>query len=217
MTLALGLITCLALAAGIAARVAAAVAWFIGLAVVHRTAPALFGFDQIWMMLLLYLCLARSDATWSLAAFLRRGEGRASEQSVTANVAVRLIQIHLCVVYLFAGLSKLRGDAWWNGTAFWGAIANAEYQTVDLTWLAEWPVVVNLCTHGIVAFELAYCVLIWHRGWRPVLLAAALLLHLGIGLCLGMMTFGLAMVAANLAFVPFERFPSLAVADRGER
>lgn len=200
-----GLVASIALAAGIGARASAAAVWLIGLSVAHRAAPALFGFDQIWMMLLLYLSFAPSDATWSLAAFLRHGHWRAARRSVSANVALRLIQIHLCVVYLFAGLSKLRGDAWWNGTAFWGAIANAEYQTVDLTWLADWPVVVNLCTHGIVAFELAYCVLVWRPGWRSVLLAAALALHLGIGLCLGMMTFGLAMIAANLAFVPFER------------
>ncbi|RMG35023.1 MAG: hypothetical protein D6725_13245, partial [Planctomycetota bacterium] len=137
--------------------------------------------------------------------YLRTGHWDTDATSVWTNVAQRLIQIHLCVVYLFAGLSKLQGAAWWNGTAFWGAIANAEYQTADLTALAAWPAVVNLCTHGIVAFELSYCVMIWNRWWRPWWLAAAGLLHLGIGICLGMMTFGLVMIAANLAFVPCER------------
>jgi hypothetical protein len=37
----------------------------------------------------------------------------------------------------------------------------------------------------------------------------AVLVHLGIGLAMGMMEFGLAMIAANLAFVPAATLASL--------
>ena len=37
----------------------------------------------------------------------------------------------------------------------------------------------------------------------------AVLVHLGIGLAMGMMEFGLAMITANLAFVPAATFESL--------
>ena len=47
--------------------------------------------------------------------------------SICANVAIRCLQIHVCIIYTASGLSKLLGPAWWNGTAIWGTIANYEF------------------------------------------------------------------------------------------
>ncbi len=121
--------------------------------------------------------------------------------SVTANIAVRLMQCQLCVIYLFAGLSKLQGQTWWTGLAVWGGVANQEYQTMDLTWLANWPLLINFLTHATVACELSYCVLIWNRWTRPLVLFGVMGMHLGIVTALGMPTFGLAMLIANVSFV----------------
>ena len=44
---------------------------------------------------------------------------------------------------------------------------------------------------------------------RRLFLALAVAVHLGIGLAMGMMEFGLAMIAANLAFVPAAAFARL--------
>ncbi|MFM8378800.1 MAG: hypothetical protein ACKOB1_05675, partial [Planctomycetia bacterium] len=58
-------------------------------------------------------------------------------------------------------------------------------------------------------WEVGYAALVWPRLTRPAVLAMALPVHLGIGLAMGMMEFGLAMLAANLAFVPADTFRSL--------
>lgn len=122
--------------------------------------------------------------------------------TVSANVAIRLIQVHLCVVYLFGGISKLKGTSWWDGSAVWFAVANFEYQSMDMTWLAHWPWLIALLSHATVFWETFYPVLVWPKLTRPVMLAMAVAVHGGIALCLGMPTFGLAMIIANLAFVP---------------
>lgn len=93
------------------------------------------------------------------------------------------------------------GGSWWDGSAMWLSIANYEYQTIDLTWMANWPLLLAFLTHVTVLFELFYCVLIWNRLTRPVVLLTAVLMHLGIATCLGMATFGLAMLIGNLAFI----------------
>ena len=93
------------------------------------------------------------------------------------------------------------GASWWDGSAMWLSIANSEYQTVNLTWMASMPMLLALMTHIIVLFELSYCVLIWNRLTRPVVLLTAVMMHLGIATCLGMATFGLAMLIGNLAFI----------------
>ena len=147
-----------------------------------------------------------SGGVFSLDAALGRGDPR---PSVRANIALRLLQVHLCVVYLFSGCGKLLGASWWEGTALWGAIANEQYRTLDLTGLARHPLVVNVLTLATLWWEVGYAALVWPRLTRPAVLAMALPVHLGIGLAMGMMEFGLAMLAANLAFVPADAFCSL--------
>jgi hypothetical protein len=118
-----------------------------------------------------------------------------------ANISLRLIQVHMCIVYLFAGLGKLQGETWWNGQAIWGAVANNEYQTLDLTWLAAHMGLVNLITYGALFWEVSYPFLIWPKLTRPIWLAMAVAVHAGIGLAMGMITFGLIMIFGNMAFL----------------
>jgi hypothetical protein len=61
---------------------------------------------------------------------------------------------------------------------------------------------VNLLTLATLFWEVSYPALVWPRLTRRLVLAMAVLVHLGIGLSMGMMEFGLAMIVANLAFVP---------------
>ena len=110
----------------------------------------------------------------------------------------------MCVIYFFAGISKLQGEAWWNGEAMWRAFANLEYQSLDMTWLAWHPWLLNLLTHVSVLWELSFCVLIWMPRLRPLVLAAAVATHLGIGAFLGMWTFGLIMLVGYMSFLPDE-------------
>lgn len=211
----LGLVVFLLLTIGLFTRIVAPVAFLVTVAYAHRTAGTQFGLDQINGLLALYLAIGPSGALWSIDAWLAdRDAGRTlsvSEQ-VLANVALRLMQVHMCVIYFFAGAGKLLGDTWWNGEAFWGAIANHEYQTLDVTWLAFHPWAISLATHTIVLWEISYPALVWPRLTRPLVLFLALPLHLGIGLCLGMMEFGLAMLFGNLAFVPPELWRQLLAA-----
>ncbi len=196
--LTLGLFTPLAAVVSLAGLVSAA----------NRAPLNTFGLDDTLGMLLVSLAVGPSGARLSLDEKLLGGRGRGAA-SVRANVALRLLQVHLCVVYFFSGSGKLFGASWWEGTALWGAAANLQYQTLDLTGLARHPLVVNAVTLATLFWEVAYAALIWPRLTRPVFLAMAVAVHLGIGLAMGMMEFGLAMMVANLAFVPTAWFRSL--------
>jgi hypothetical protein len=187
---------------GFFTRTATVLGFFFALSYVGRAPGALFGLDQVNVMLVMYLMLAPTGNAFSVDAWLRRRRGLPEpEPSVSANVAMRLIQLHMCVVYFFAGASKLAGSTWWDGYAMWLSVANLEYQSIDMTWLAEWPKTVAALTHISVLWELTYFALVWPKLSRPVVLMLAVGLHLGIALFLGMITFGLAMIIANVAFV----------------
>lgn len=189
---------------GLGGRMISLFAWIIAISYAHRTSPANFGLDQITCMLTLYLMIAPATQFLSLDRWLRIKLGRKPEQldkpSVAANVAMRLIQLHLCVIYLWAGLGKLQGEAWWNGNAMWLALANYEYQSMDLTWLARFPRLLEFLTHLTIAWEISFSFLVWPKPTRWIVLGLGVGMHLGICMFLGMWTFGSIMIFSYLSF-----------------
>lgn len=170
----------------------------------NRVPLANYGLDQINSVLTLYLCLSPCGEKLSVDSWLRaryRSSGQ-SHRSEAAGLAIRLIQVHFCIIYLWAGLSKLQGVSWWTGEAVWRAAANYEYQQVSLTWLAYVPWFVQLVSISTWAWELAFPFLIWNARLRYPMLLVGLGMHLGIGMFMGMWTFALIMCFGYLAFVP---------------
>jgi uncharacterized membrane protein YphA (DoxX/SURF4 family) len=189
---------------GLFSRVAAVLAYLFAVSYAQRVTPgAFFGLDKTNCMLAMYLVLGPCGARYSLDRLwrLRRGENAEPAESTTANLAIRLLQVHLCIVYLFSGMAKFDGATWNVGTAMWWSAANYEYQSLDLTWIAGWPLLTAAMTHLTVFWELYYCCLVWNRFTRPVMLWLAVVIHSGIALFMGMITFGLAMIIANFAFL----------------
>jgi hypothetical protein len=190
---------------GFFSRTMSVLAYLAAVSYANRVTPgATFGLDKINCMLALYLMLGPCGARYSLDRLwrLRRGAPKDVPPSVGANLAIRLIQLHMCIIYFFSGIGKLQGDSWWNGEAVWISSANFEYQyLIDMTWLAGYPLIVNLLTHVTVFWELTYPALVWPRLTRPWVLMMAVLVHLGIVFAYGMPTFGLVMLIGNLAFV----------------
>lgn len=208
---------------GLFTRLAVPLTWWMTLMVCHRMTGALFGLDQVVMMLSMYLIWSRCGSLWSIDALMAKrrqsdNSGRqlngwfwpTSDACIANNIATRLIQLHLCIIYLFGGLSKMRGEMWWDGSAMWFSIVNYEYQSLNLTWLGHFPIVIGLMTAGTIFWETYYCALVWPKLTRPIALGIALLVHGGICVALGMWTFGTMMIVANMAFVSPDRVRQLA-------
>lgn len=207
---------------GLATRITVPIAVVMQWMLIHRLLGALFGLDQIVTYAAMYLAITPCGAVWSVDAWIRdRPSGGASDASaasdasgggrggwlpadvpsVSANLGTRLLQLHLCAIYLFGGLAKARGEMWWDGTALWFAISNAEYQSIDVTFLSAYPRVFTGLTHVTLFWEVFYVALVWPRLTRPVTLAMAVAVHAGIAVFLGMITFGTMMIIANGIFV----------------
>ncbi|HEY4234067.1 MAG TPA: HTTM domain-containing protein [Lacipirellulaceae bacterium] len=190
---------------GFFSRIMAVLAYVIAVSYANRVTPgAFFGLDMINCLLAMYLMLGPCGARYSIDRIwrLRRGGPVEVPPSVTANLAIRLLQLHMCIIYLFSGLGKLQGQSWWSGEAAWISSANLEYQyLLDMTRLANHPWLINLMTHTIAFWELTYCALIWPRLTRPWVLLLAIFIHGGVAVAYGMPTFGLVMLIGNLAFV----------------
>jgi hypothetical protein len=200
---------------GLWTRVTSVLAWLAALCYVQRSPVTLFGQDAIMMILLLYLMIGPSGAALSLDQWLarRRGASAWPAPSVSANVALRLMQVHFCIIYLAAGTSKLLGGAWWNGTALWGTLANYEFAPLRFTayaealrWLCQhrwlWEAVMSAGSLFTLGLELGLPFLVWYPRLRGPMVVGAVLLHTLIAVSMGLVTFGLLMLALVLSFVP---------------
>jgi hypothetical protein len=209
---------------GFCTRVTSVLTWLAALAYVQRNPIILFGQDTMMNLCLFYLMMSPCGAIWSVDALIARyrrakqalAEGRKVvaepiQPLVSAGFVIRMIQVHYCLMYLSAGLSKLKGNSWWNGTAPFYTMNNPEFSPVHILWFRDF--VSFLCQHkwlweaymsvGVVftlVVEIGFPFCVWTR-LRPVYIAGAILLHLGIALNMGLHVFSLFMFALLLAFM----------------
>src|SRR5437762_14164315 len=64
----------------------------------------------------------------------------------------RVLQLHLCVIYFFSGLTKLLGSGWWNGESLWRALTRPPFDRVSSEVLIQG-------IYLFILFELGFCLL----------------------------------------------------------
>jgi hypothetical protein len=199
---------CLAAAAaltlGLASRAAAAATLVAVLSFVHR-AVAIGGLiEPVLAMFLLYLCLAPCGAFCSLdrlvgmTVWLRGSE----RPGIAATISLRLMQIHLAALYAVMGVTKLYGNAWWDGDAVWLLLAQTHSRPLDLSLLRNSAYLLAAWTHLIAYTHLAFAPLVWSRLTRPIVLTLATLTWLLLIPVTGQTLFCLFMAAASGIYLP---------------
>lgn len=218
----LGVITLFVI--GLWTRETSVLTWMICMCYLQRAPILLFGMDTMLSILMLYLMIGPCGATLSVDRLLEIWKARRRygpnysppvEPSVTANLALRGMQVHFCIIYMASGTSKLLGSSWWSGTALWNCYAN--YSFAPMTVGVYYDTLVFLCRHrwlwelvmsGGVVFtlftELSFPFLVWLPRWRWLMVGGAVLLHTGIGVFMGLTTFSLFMLSLVASFIPPE-------------
>jgi hypothetical protein len=216
---------------GLFTRVTSVMTWALALCYIHRGQISLFGQDTMQTILLTYLMIAPCGATMSLDAIRARyraaralfGSGGRSVQwaeltlsgpqpSWLANFALRMFQINFCLIYASSGISKLKGSTWWEHAAPWLVLVNPEfglvrYQAYEwfMRQLSESRFLVSAFAGAISLFtlfvEIGFPMLIWTR-LRPIMIVCSIMLHLGIGIIMGLAVFSLYMFAMVLCYFP---------------
>lgn len=224
---------------GFCTRTMTVLAWLGALSYPQRSMNSVFGMDAIMSFVLLYLIIGPSGAAFSVdrligryvVAWRRFRERYRSRKSianaaapslkdaerpaglVSANLALRLLQIHLCIVYLASGTSKLQGNAWWNGTAVWSTLVNFEFSPLRYShylWCIRemcrhrwfWELFITGGVAFTLIFEIGFISMVWNRRLRWFMILGAVMLHAGIATFMGLTTFSAIMVTAVISFVP---------------
>jgi hypothetical protein len=139
------------------------------LMLVHR-APMLTGpLETVLVFLLLYLLVGPSGAALSFdCRRVAKDRTPLAAPSWTANVSLRLMQVHLAGFIFLVACSMLGSRFWWNGEALWSLEAQELSRPFDLSWLRDFPKLINGWTHLFVLINLLFPILVWNRLLRPL-------------------------------------------------
>ena len=181
-----------ALTVGWYTRCAAVIAWFAHLTLTNTGSLTAYGVEAFSHIALFYCVVMPVGCAYSLDVHARRLRDQPTPQ---ATLSLRVLQLHLCIVYLASGIEKARGIQWWTGEAIWRALMQPQFQTLDFSWLADAPGVAAVAAWGTLLVECGYAVFIWPRRTRGVWVLLTVGLHLGIGIFLGLGLFAFAMIA----------------------
>ena len=171
--------------------------WALYVSWLNRNPALVYGADLLLANLLFLACVA------PIGRSLRLGRANDSPPAgPRAAVCLALVRWQMAIVFFFTAIQKLRGSLWWSGDAFWVAINNVEFAQLPVAgfiagnlWLGV------LVTHSVLVIELAYPFLVWDRRSRPLILGAAIALHLATALVFGLWLFAWVAIAGHLAFL----------------
>jgi len=181
---------------GFACRLSAILAWFFHLCAAKSGGFVSYGMDNFTTIGLFYLMLSPLPDRFSLDWRLRDLRPKHPE---LLGFWRRVLQLHLCVIYFFSGLTKCLGSGWWNGSSVWRALIRPPFDIIDPEILVRWNYVFPIAGIFICLLEITYPFFIWNSQTRKIWLICICAMHVGIGFTMGMYLFAFVMIVLNLA------------------
>ncbi|WP_413574482.1 HTTM domain-containing protein [Bdellovibrio sp. HCB290] len=188
------------LTVGVGGRLLMALAWVINIGFIYRNYPVNFGADIIGSLFLFYMIFTNSCERLSVLNLFREKKSFKSSDALS-SMMIRMMQVQIMAIYAYTGWEKLKGASWWDGTALWSVLANPQMTTMDFSFLREIPWVIPVLGYTTILFEVYFPpMVIWHKS-RHIWLFMGLMMHLGIGIFMGLMPFATVMLSTYFLFL----------------
>ncbi len=184
------------LAAGLFSREAAITAWLLHLSAAKSADLFAYGMDNFTTIGLFYLMLSPLPDRLSADFRLRSLKPKAPDLQTFFR---RILQLHLCLVYFFGGITKSAGLGWWNGMSVWRALVSPPFDHVPPEVLVSWQALLPAMAISVCLLEVSYPIFIWSHRTRRLWLGAVIGVHLAIGGAMGLFLFSMVMIVLNLA------------------
>ena len=182
----------------------------------ERNPAILDGGDNLMVLVLVFLFFVDTGEHLALRGHVRSagvlGWSLLSRRlgTVAHNAGILAIVLQVATLYLASALYKIQGELWQSGTALYYILRVNEYTLPGWSeHIYESAVLVTLLTYGTVLFQLAFPFLLLNRVTRYLAVLGAIAMHLGIAIIMGLVSFSLTVIAADLVVVSDARYLAL--------
>lgn len=180
------------------------------------------GGDNILRIQLFYLLFAQTGARFSLDALRRRKTSSPGKKSVARemsavlhNAAVLAAVLQLALLYFTAGMYKVMGAYWQEGTALYYATRVQEFHWPGISeWLWESEFLLVLLSYATVIFQVSFPFLLLNRITKLIAVGCAVLFHGGIALFMGLIGFSWIMIGSELILLTDKDYRLIGAAAR---
>jgi hypothetical protein len=185
-------------------RLCAVVVWVLAVSFTNLNVYAINAGDHIRGMLLLYLVMIPSGASWSVDAWRKAREHRGVADAGRMLVhpwALRLLLIQLAWMYGCSGLCKLSGYNWVAGNSLYYVMHDLSLTrfSAQMTPLPYWAM--QLATWAVLAWEVLFPLLLVFRRTHVWTLLGGVVMHLGIFMTMELGCFPLYLLAVYAALL----------------
>jgi hypothetical protein len=153
-------------------------------ALFHARAPEAF---SGWAILIkpwaLYVVLSNAGRFASIDAWRRRArEGPVPPETWSGpGWPVRLLQIHVCLLYAVAGIARLSDPAWLGGEMVFASLTDRTFGRWDVDWYPFFPLL-RIPAYVALALEPLAPLLLWIPATRTLCALLLISLHAGLEL-----------------------------------
>jgi len=194
------------LIAGYKTRLMGALAWLMHLILNTTGHFTAYGVETFTHIALFYCMVLPVGCCLSLDA---RKRNYVIPSACLITLSVRVIQLHLCIMYLSCGIEKAMGYQWWNGEAIWIALQQDQFHEINVNWMPHFPIIPKLLCWGTLMVETLYPIGIFCSKTKKLWLAGIVAMHLSIAFFLGLHLFGSIMILLNIAAFGKHVYPNL--------
>jgi hypothetical protein len=184
------------LSLGLFCRAAAIVAWLVHLCAAESGGLLAYGADSLMTTALFYLMLSPLPDHYSFDHWVAKTKPKNPQ---ALGFWRRVLQVHLCFIYLIGGLAKCLGNGWWDGSNLWRSLIRPPFTVVPPEVLIRFKYLLPLLGISICLLEVSYPIFVWIRKTRLIWLVCIVAMHAAIGLLMGLYLFALVMIVMNIA------------------
>ncbi|KGN37580.1 HTTM domain-containing protein [Knoellia subterranea] len=201
----LGIVAALTVMLGVGGRVGLAIHYAFIWSLYAANPLVLDGGDNLVMILGLILLLTRCYDRLNLLNWIAPGRRRRTPGPVATiahNTGVLLVAAQICIVYVMAGLYKVQGQLWQDGTALYYVLRVPEFHWPGVTEHVlrfDWFLVIG--AYATVWLSIYFPLLVLVRRLRLPAVLAMSGFHASIAVLMGLTSFALIMIACDLVFV----------------
>jgi len=167
----------------------------------HRNPLICDGEDTAFRLLAFFFIFLPLDHACSVTNLFRSPISSKPDKSQAWGL--RLIQVEISAIYLSAGLSKLQGTTWRDGSAIFYVFSMDDY--MGRLWLTDWvldiPWIIRFATWAALSIEIALPFALWWKHSRLTAILVGIGLHFAIELSMNLFLFEWLMILGLLSFL----------------
>ncbi len=116
-----------------------------------------------------------------------------------------MILIQVCILYFFSGFFKAQGEMWYHGTALY-YILNLDSFSMNYfesfrSFILNSPFLLTLGAYLAIFTQLFFPFFVFNKYTRYLILFGSILFHFSIIIFMGLVQFGVIMIALDLQFI----------------